>query len=374
MDPNLISGFLFVIAGAICGGSFGLPSKFAAEDSPWESLWGPFFFFATILIPVTLGPWMVDGLFATCREAGWSGIALPLAFGFLWGLGSMTLGMSFAFIGLSLAYAINYGAQIAFGSMAPMLLHNAEQVPTTRGYVIMAGVAVCLLGVVVCGRAGVLKSRSFEQADPEASRQQSGKRKPKMLIGLALAFISGILCACYAVAFSYGGDAMEVSQKSFGNEEWRSTFVVTALILWGGAVSSCLYCAFQLSKNGTWGRLARPGAGRLLLLAAVMACLHDGAILCWGVGVSYLDLSDVGVPVGYAVFMSFAIIVGNVNGFLTREWKGASRESVAWILAGIAVLIIGVCVLAKGQMMPKDDEQPPAAEAKVGSHELPADG
>jgi hypothetical protein len=57
------------------------------------------------------------------------------------------------------------------------------------------------------------------------------------------------------------------------------------------------------------------------------------------------------VGVGYAVFMSFAIIVGNVNGFLTGEWKGASQQSRKWIAAGIAVLIIGVSVLATGNIM-----------------------
>ncbi len=80
-----------------------------------------------------------------------------------------------------------------------------------------------------------------------------------------------------------------------------------------------------------------------------MACLHDGAIVFWGLGAT--NLGDLGVSVGYAVFMSFAIIVGNINGFLTGEWKGASKQSVNWILAGIAVLVVGVCILAKANTM-----------------------
>jgi malonate-semialdehyde dehydrogenase (acetylating)/methylmalonate-semialdehyde dehydrogenase len=39
-----------------------------------------------------------------------------------------------------------------------------------------------------------------------------------------------------------------------------------------------------------------------------MACLHDGAILFFGVGAS--KLGALGVAIGYAAFMSFAIIVG----------------------------------------------------------------
>ena len=57
---------------------------------------------------------------------------------------------------------------------------------------------------------------------------------------------------------------------------------------------------------------------------------------------------------GRSLTMSLAIIVGNVHGFRTREWKGASRESIRWIIAGIAVLVVGVCLLAQGKAMMPD--------------------
>jgi L-rhamnose-H+ transport protein len=278
---------------------------------------------------------------------GLAALVPVLIFGFLWGLGSMTLGMSFAFVGLSLAYSINYGAQIACGSILPMVIHKADQIPTLRGGVILAGVAVCLVGVVVAGKAGILKDRSLSKDGAPAV--EAGAKKPKMALGLLLAFASGVFCACYAVAFSFGGRVMEVSQQQFGNPDWRSTFVVTALVLWGGAVSACLYCVFQLTKNKTWRNFAQPGIGRTLALAAVMAVLHDAAILFWGLGAS--RLGDLGVSVGYAAFMSFAIIVGNVHGFRSGEWKGASRQSIAWVVAGIVVLILGVCILGHGNAM-----------------------
>lgn len=344
MSTNVLLGFLFILAGAICGGSFGLPSKFAKKETPWEVLWGPFFLFVTVLIPVVVFPFIADGLFETCRVAPVRGVALPVAFGFLWGLGSMTLGLSFAFIGLSLAYAINYGAQIIFGSMGPILIHNPGDLKTSHGAVIMAGVAICLAGVVVCGKAAILKTRSLS-TEESGEKQDSGA----MLKGLIVAFVSGLLCACYAIAFSFGNDVMATSQTEFGNAAWRSTFVVTALVLWGGAFSSLAYCVFKLTTNKTWGQLARPGILPVLAIALVMALLHDGAILFWGLGAS--RLGALGVGVGYAVFMSFAIIVGNVNGFLTGEWKGASRESLKWIAAGIVVLILGVSVLARGNIM-----------------------
>jgi len=338
-------GFILLLLGAVCGGSFGLPSKFVKKDTPWETLWGPFFLFVTVLLPVTTFPLIAKGLFATCAQAGWGVVIMPVAFGFLWGLGSMSLGMSFAFIGLSLAYAINYGTQIATGAMGPLIIHDRDQLATPHGYTIMAGVAVLIIGVVICGRAAILKSRA--QADGgEGESMPTGSRLSK---GLLVAFLSGILCACYAIAFSFGGKVMEVSMQEFGNPEWRAAFAVSALILWGGAVSACGYCVFKLGRNKTWHTLKAPGIGKVLVIALIMALLHDGAILLFGVGAS--KLGPLGVAVGYAAFMSFAIIVGNINGFLTKEWKGAGRQSVTWIAAGIVVLVIGVSVLAKGNFM-----------------------
>jgi len=349
MQLEQILGFGLILLGAICGGSFGLPSKYVKEETPWEVLWGPFFFVVTILIPVVVAPLVVHDLGGVYSRAGIGTIGAVLVFGFLWGLGSMTLGMSFAFIGLSLAYALNYGAQIVFGSMMPLFLFDADQILTPHGYVILAGVALCVVGVIVSGRAGILKDRSLEtESLAEKPPAETAIKKPKMLIGLAIGVLSGVLCACYAVAYAYAGPVGAEAAEA-DNSAWRAAWAVTALILWGGAVSSCLYCIIQLTRNKTWGHLAGPGAARILLLAALMAILHDAAIFFFGL--ACINLGDLGVPVGYPVFMSFAIIVGNVHGFRTGEWKGASRKSVIWIMAGIALLIVGVSLLAQGKAM-----------------------
>jgi L-rhamnose-H+ transport protein len=332
-----MTGILLLLAGAACGGSFGLPSKFVKKETPWETLWGPFFFFVSLLIPTLVFPLLADDFFRTYAEAGAGAVVLPVAFGFLWGLGSMTLGMSFAFIGLSLAYAINYGAQIVTGGFIGLLTKDVS-LTSKHGLVILAGIAVCLAGVVVCGRAAILKSQSLggDEAMP---------RGAKLTKGLVVAFLSGILCACYGLAAGFGGP-VAATWGRLGNAGWQSACVVAALILWGGSLSACGYCAFKFFKNKSWGTLREPGIGKILLIALLMALLHDGAIIFYGIGASYLG--PLGTAVGYAMFMSFAIMVGNINGFLTGEWKGASRRSVVWIVTGIAVLMLGVCVLERG--------------------------
>jgi L-rhamnose-H+ transport protein len=346
MDTLL--GFVFLILGALCGGSFGLPSKFARKNTPWEVLWGPFFFFVTILLPVVVGPTLVKSFSGVYGGLKVREVLPVLLFGFLWGLGSMTLGLSFAFIGLSLAYALNYGAQIITGSLLPMAIFNPQDIPTTHGAVILTGVAVCVVGVIVAGRAAILKERSLKKDEAATPADASSAKKPKMLIGLIIGIASGVLCACWAVASRYA-DPVGAAAKDAENTPVAVAWAVTCLILWGGVLSACGYCAFKLTKNNTWSHLRKPGVGFTLLLALAMAVLHDAAVFFFALG--WVQLGDLGVPVGYPAFMSFGIIVGNLHGFRTGEWKGASRQSVQWILAAIVILVVGVCVLATGNNM-----------------------
>ena len=392
MQTEQMLGFGLMLIGAVCGGSFGLPSKYAKEDTPWEVLWGPFFFFATIVIPCVVAPLVVNDLGGIYSRV-WADpdttnmLVYALVFGLLWGLGSMTLGMSFAFIGLSLAYALNYGAQIIFGSMMPLALVEGEWGKlladsgelAQHAYVIFAGVGVCVIGVIVCGRAAILKDQSLK-TEPTALPDASAVKKPRILIGAIIGVGSGVLCACYAVASSYAGpvgteaikdvvsfQAGEVLKTPL-NPDWAAAWAVTAIILWGGAVSSGLYCVVQLSKNKTWGHFTRPGAGLVLVLAAAMAVLHDAAIFFFGLG--WINLGTLGISIGYPVFMSFAIIVGNVHGFRTGEWKRASRRSIAWIVVGITLLVVGVGVLGVGKMMMTtldETKEPPAVEQPAES-------
>ncbi|MBW8034816.1 MAG: hypothetical protein FVQ79_03970 [Planctomycetes bacterium] len=85
------------------------------------------------------------------------------------------------------------------------------------------------------------------------------------------------------------------------------------------------------------------------MLAAAMAVLHDGAIFFYGVGTSYIGV--LGTSVGFAIFTSGIMVVGNVNGFLTNEWRGIDKSIVAKILIGLGVILLGICILAKGNSM-----------------------
>ena len=80
-----------------------------------------------------------------------------------------------------------------------------------------------------------------------------------------------------------------------------------------------------------------------------MAILHFVTVLLYGIGAYYIG--DLGTSLGFAVFMSLSIIVANVLGFLTGEWKEAGTAAVRWVIVALGVLVISVCVLGYGNSL-----------------------
>ena len=350
MNTDLFIGFGLVVLGAVCGGTFALPSKFAGKY-PWENLWGPFFLFVTLLIPIPLGNLLIKEVYATWSSAGWFVVMLPIIFGFLWGLGSFTNGIAFSLIGLSLAYAINFGVQTSVGSILPLILQHSKHINTPYGYVIIIGIVICVTGVGICGYTGILKDRYLKAGDKGQDGGDGSGNKSQIKKGVIICVISGVLCACLNLAFSFGAEIQHISEVDFGNSASTATLSVWILAFLGGCISSGFYCVYLLFKNSTWKVFLQPGAWKVLMLAAAMAILHDGALFFYGAGTSYIGV--LGTSVGFAVFTSGIMVVGNINGFLTKEWKGIDKRIVTKILIGVAVIVLGICILAIGNSMVK---------------------
>ena len=345
---EFLVGFALVILGGVCGGSFGLPAKFVPKNTAWETLWGPFLLFVTILVPVLGGPMLANGCFEIYQKMGIAGLLIPILCGILWGCGSILFGICFVFIGLSLVYAFNCGGQIICGTLGPVLIHDPAKLLTLSGMVMVAGVTVCILGVIVSSRAGVLRTRSQNQ---EQTTSGAGSNLRQTILGMFLALLSGLLAGCIAIGFSFSSGMIALaSGEPYQNEAWRATIPVTMLILMSGCVPCCLYCAYKLTVNKTWGRFASPAGMVVIVIALVMAVIHDSGVVFYGMGTSYLG-KELGVSLGYAVFMSFGIIVGNINGFLTGEWKGASRQSMKLMVTAIVILITASCIMGVANVL-----------------------
>jgi hypothetical protein len=80
-----------------------------------------------------------------------------------------------------------------------------------------------------------------------------------------------------------------------------------------------------------------------------MGVVHFLAQIPYGIGAYYLDKAgraDLGTTLGWGANIGMALIVAASIGFATGEWTGVSRRAVRTLLAGIAVLIFAIGILA----------------------------
>lgn len=249
METNLALGFGFIMLGAVCNGTFALPSKYV-KNYEWENTWGAFFLFTMIIIPAVVAVFLLKGPFATWEqvwiEKGAAFVIAPVSFGFLWGCGVIGFGIGVTMIGLSLGYSIIMGLCALLGALLPLLTQHLDQAFTSAGLIIISGICVCVIGVGVCGRAGVLRERSKASG--------SEMMKPgvqKMVNGLIICILAGVFSACCNLAFSYGIHIKVFSEQNFGNAPWIATLAVWILVFWGGFLASGSYAVYLLFKKST---------------------------------------------------------------------------------------------------------------------------
>jgi len=340
---DAITGIAWTVLGALFLGTFALPSKYV-KNYAWENTWGAFFFFAMLVVPVGFACLTVNGLWAGYAEVAWPVILGVMGLGFLWGCGFCCWGYGLSMVGLSLGYALTMGTMALVGSMVPFFLGSAEMALTTPGMLVLGGILICIVGVGINGYAGMQREKS--EATSEA---EGGPKKQTMLPGLLVCVVAGVLSSGLNIAFHVGKKIADVSQTDFGNPEWLKGMAVWNLIFLGGFISSVAFSTIQLCKNNTWSRFRVEGSARNLVLAVLMAVGHFLCIFFYGLGT--WKLGALGTSVGFAIFQSGSLIIGNGLGFLTGEWTGASSRSKRSLFVGLTTLILGIVVVSLGNAL-----------------------
>jgi hypothetical protein len=108
-------------------------------------------------------------------------------------------------------------------------------------------------------------------------------------------------------------------------------------------ICSAGYCIWLMIKNKTGGLLLLKGTRHYWALAALMGFMWIGGFFLYAPGTR--RLGSLGTSVGWAVMMTTMVITANILGFISGEWKGASRKAYRLAVAGVAFLILAICVV-----------------------------
>jgi len=340
----MIAGIGLTLLGALFLGTFALPSKYI-KNYEWENTWGAFFLMGMLVVPVGFSALVVKDLWATYShpDIATSTIAIVVALGALWGCGFCCWGYGLSMVGLSLGYSLTMGTMALVGSMTPFFLGSADKAATTGGMLVIGGILVCIGGVAINGLAGTKREES------ESGDEAQEERKKNMVPGLCVCVLAGVLSSGLNIAFHVGGKIGAVSGSEYGNPPWLAGLSVWTLIFLGGMITSCGFSLIKLCKNKTWNQFGNEGSGKNFFLATLMAVGHFACIFFYGVG--SFKLGALGTSVGFAIFQSGSLLIGNGLGIMTGEWKDASADSKRWLFIGLGILILGIVIVSVGNAM-----------------------
>jgi hypothetical protein len=209
MQPNPLLGVVFHWLGGLASGSFYVPYRGVKKWS-WETYWLVGGFFSWIICPWVIASLMTSGLVEVIKQQDPGTLWWTYFFGLLWGFGGLTFGLTMRYLGLSLGMGVALGYCAAFGTLMPPIFKAfmpgipvassiVDIAKSTSGQVILAGVAVCLLGIGIAALAGWTKEKELPAEQKKMAIKEFNFKK-----GLMVATFSGILSACFAFALQAG--------------------------------------------------------------------------------------------------------------------------------------------------------------------------
>jgi L-rhamnose-H+ transport protein len=324
---------LTFLAGSMAGANL-LPLKWI-RTWKWENFWFVYSIVSLTIVPFSLAFFLLPHLATVYASTPLSALFKPLLYGFLWGIAQLGAGICVDKIGLALTSSILNGLCATFGSLTPLVVQHSEMLSQRGGRLLLLGIVVMLIGVVLCGWAGLKRERAH--ARPETSAQAG----TTYFLLMILVVVSGLLAAMLNIALAFGGGVVELAQAQGAAATW-AVFAVWPIALTGGLIVNLTYSAVLLSRNNTWSNfLKRPAeagnpiiGGTLWMLA--IATYSSGTVL----------LGILGVSVGWALFQITTLLAGNLAGIWAGEWQSVNKRIFNVNIAGVAVLLLATVVMA----------------------------
>ncbi len=329
-------GFLLIIVGGIMEGAFSLPLKLTPRWS-WENIWGAGALFALFAVPWPLAFMTVPGLADVYREASTISLVLPLIFGLSWGVGGIFFGKGLAALGLSVGGSLIQGIVAIGGSVIPLLMKNPAAFLKPAGLVMIGGIALMVVGLVVCAKAGNLKS--VPAGDASAS---GGAPRVPFKTGLMYCILSGCFSALVNFALIFGTGISKVAE-AHGALPSEAPNAVWALVFTANFTVNVVYCLALLKRNGTFPKFVAKGTARYWAGVLFLGLLWPGGIVVYGMGTT--RIGQLGAYMGFPVMLIVCILTGNVLGLISGEWKGAGKKPRRIMAAGVAVLVLAIAIL-----------------------------
>ena len=349
---GVVLGILFHFIGGFASGSFYVPFR-RVKDWSWESAWIVGGVFSWLIVPFIAAALTVPDFMGIIRSTDTATLFWTYLFGLLWGIGGLTFGLSMRYLGMSLGMSVALGYCSAFGALVPSMYYAinpvvgkvgiGEMLASSGGQLILFGVLVCLAGIAICGRAGMLKERELDDA-----AKKEGVAEFNLVKGLIVATISGILSACFNFGIEAGKDMAHLAVERGANPLFQNN-VIFVVLLWGGLTTNFLWCMILNARNKSFSDYRNTQSPLLNNYgwAALAGTTWFLQFFFYGMGESKLGNG----ASSWILHMAFIILISSAWGLFLKEWKGVSRRTLATVMVGIGVILLSVLLVGWGNSM-----------------------
>jgi L-rhamnose-H+ transport protein len=347
-----ILGVIFHFIGGFASGSFYMPYK-KVRGWHWESYWIIGGLFSWLIVP-PLAAWLtVPGFAEIIKAASFASIKYTMLFGVLWGFGGLTYGLGVRYLGMSLGNSVVLGFCSAFGALVPSIYYNFnpaegkttfnDLLTTSWGRIVLAGVIICLLGIYICGKAGMLKENELPEEEKKKSVAEFNLTK-----GLIVAIFSGIMSACFNFGIEAGKPMAQAAVAAGFNPLYQNN-VTYVVLLWGGLATNFIWCMILNTRNKTFGDYTNASTPltKNYLFSALAGTTWFLQFFFYGMGESKLGNG----ASSWILHMAFIILVANMWGIFLKEWKGVSKKTKTTFTIGIITIILSVLLVGIGNSM-----------------------
>ncbi len=345
-QANPFLGVSLHALGGLAAASFYIPYK-QVRGWKWESFWLTGGIFSWLAAPWIVALITTPDLLDVLAEAPLSSIIWCYIFGCLWGIGGLTFGLSMRYLGMSLGYAIALGFCAVFGTLIPPIFQDEFLIlfQSLAGQVTLFGILVCVIGIALCGWAGIRKEREVT----DEAKQESIKEFD-FVKGLWVALFAGVMSACMAFGIAAGKPIAQVAIAHQTPNLWQNS-PVFVVVLAGGLTTNLIWCLILNFKNKSAGDYLKAPKGWLLLnylFCAIAGVTWYMQFLFYGMGTTQMGAYDFS---SWTLHMAFIIIFSNIWGWLFHEWKSVYPPTKRFVWIGIFVLIVSTIIVGIGNYL-----------------------
>ncbi|NQU53029.1 MAG: L-rhamnose/proton symporter RhaT [Bacteroidetes bacterium] len=345
-------GIIFHSIGGFASGSFYMPFN-KVKGWAWESYWIVGGLFSWLIVPPLAAYLTVPGFVEIISASSAQILFFTFIMGLLWGIGGLTYGLGVRYLGMSLGNSVVLGFCAAFGAIVPSIYYNinptvgkisfTDMMATPGGQLVLLGVLVCLIGIALSGKAGMMKERELSEEE-----QKKSVAEFSLVKGLIIAVFSGILSSFFNFGIEAGKPMAEAAVAAGFNPLFQNnvTFVV---ILWGGLSTNLIWTTILSLKNKSYVDFTNKSTpiSKNIIFAALAGTTWFLQFFFYGMGESKLGNG----ASSWILHMSTIILTANMWGIYRKEWTGVAPKTKWTITAGIAVILLSVVLVGIGNAM-----------------------